>query len=62
MGEFVVCSVVVPGEGVGDVVIGSTEPLVVFSNFIQEVVCCVKMGYFDLNGGLDGVLIILDEI
>ena len=62
MGEFVVCSIVVPGEGFGNVVIGSTEPMAVFSNFIREVVCCVKTGFFDLNGGLDRVLVVLDEI
>jgi len=41
---------------------GSTEPLAVFSNFVQEVVCCMKMCYFDPDGGFDGILTILDEI
>jgi hypothetical protein len=62
LGEFVICSVVVPGEGVGNFVICSTEPLAVFSYFIREVVCRVKMGYFKSNSGLDGVLAVLDEI
>jgi hypothetical protein len=30
-GEFVIRSVVVPGEGVCNVVVGSSEPLAVFS-------------------------------
>jgi len=62
MGEFVICSILVPGEGIGNIVICSMEPLAVFSNFIREVVCCVKMGYFDPNGGLDGGVAVLDEI
>ncbi len=62
LGEFVICSVIVPGEGIGNIVIGSAEPLAVFSNFVREVVCCMKTCYFDLDGSLDGVLTILDEI
>ncbi len=62
LGEFVICSVVVPGKGIRNVVICSTEPLAVFSYFIREVVCHVKTGYFESNSGLDGVLAILDEI
>ena len=55
-------SVIVPVEGIGNVVISSAEPLAVFSNFVREVVCRMKTCYFDLNGGLDGVLAILDKI
>ncbi len=62
MVEFVLCSVVVPGEGVGNVVIGSTESLALFSNFVREVVFCTKTCYFDPDGGLDGILAVLDEI
>jgi hypothetical protein len=53
LGEFAVCSVIVPGGGIGNVVIGSMEPQAVFSNFIRMAVCCMKTGYFDLNGGLE---------
>jgi hypothetical protein len=55
-------SVIVPVEGIGNVVISSAEPLAVFSNFVRELVCCMKTCYFDLDGGLDGVLAILDKI
>jgi hypothetical protein len=62
LGWFIVCSVVVPEEGIGDVVVGLTKTLAILSDSIQQVVGCMEAGHFKSNHGLDWVLSFLDEI
>jgi hypothetical protein len=62
LGWFIVCSVVVPGEGIDDVAVGPTKTLAILSDSVQQVVGRMEAGHFKSNRGLDWVLSLLDEI
>ena len=62
LGQFIICSIIVLGEGVGNVVIGSTEPLAVFSDYVREEVGRIETSHFESNCHLDWVLSFLDEV